>query len=191
MKKPHLSILLICFFVLPPSTLATNRRTTVLKPGAQAIGLKLSLRKPNAWFKMLIPTIMGKVGRHADVDGGYYLSDRMEIDYDYWTYENTPNFLRDARGNYPKGPMLVCSEKTRNTVTREIRIDGRRAIIQECSNVTGRKESPFIYYVTFPRLRVSNGEEMRNGLFNLTIRYKIRQDRFVAARMVRSIDFKE
>jgi hypothetical protein len=132
---------------------------------------------------------MDQVQRFADVDGGFYLMDEFEIKYDYWTYDNTPNFLRDINGNYSQRPMLACSTKAKDTKTSWTRIDGRRAIIQNCSDRNQPSGSHSVYYVTFPKLKVDNGQEMENGMFNLTVTYRDLRYRAVAERIVRSLDF--
>ena len=151
--------------------------------------LKLKRQNPHGWFTLLVPTIMRPPATRADIDGGFYSTDEMEIDYEYWTYENTPNFLRDSAGNYRKGPMLDCGETARHTRTWRTRIDGKRAIVQECSQLESQDEVRDIYYVTIPRLKVSNGHEMRNGMFNMTIKCKAERHREVARRIIRSLDF--
>ena len=192
MRSLLVSTLLVCLSLphVPALVSVSARGRTAVVAPAQAGKLKLKRRNPDGWFNMLIPTIMGKVERHADVDGGFYLTDEMEIDYDYWTYENTPNFLLDARGNYPKGPILACSMKAQRAHTLRTRIDGKRALVQECSELDAQRGFHYIYYVTFPKMKVSNGEETRNGMFNLTIRYKKRDYQSVAGRVVRSLAFK-
>ncbi len=150
---------------------------------------KLSRRNPDGWFSLRIQTLMGKVERHADVDGGFYIINVLEIDYDYWTYENTPNFLRNAQNSYPKPPLLACSAKSRQTRTLRTIIDGKRAIIQRCSETDARKGFRYIYYVTFLKLKIYNGGEFQNGMFNLTITYKSRRYLSVAEQIIRSIDF--
>ena len=110
--------------------------------GQSNFNLKLSRRNPDNWFSLRVPEIMGKVERHADVDGGFYIADALEIDYDYWTFENTPNWLR---GEYAKSVILVCSAKSKNTRTLRTRIDGKKAIIQQCSETDERKGFRYIY----------------------------------------------
>ena len=153
--------------------------------------LKLSRRNPDGWFSLRIPKVMGKVIRHADVDGGGYVADALSINYDYWTYENTPNFLRDAAGHYQKPPMLACPKRGRQTRTRRAVIDGKRAIIQRCPQTNERKAFRYIYYVTFPRLKVFNGEEFRYGMFNFAVEYSDKRYLPVAEEIVRSIDFEK
>ncbi len=104
--------------------------------GQSNFNLKLNRRNPDGWFSLRVPKIMGKVERHADVDGGFYIADALEIDYDYWTYENTPNWFRRQ---YAKPLMLACSTKSKNTRTLRTKIDGKRAIIQRCSETDERK----------------------------------------------------
>jgi len=151
--------------------------------------IKLRRENPDGWFTLLIPAGMGDVARHADVDGGFYRTEGLEVDYDYWVNENTPNFLRNAGGSYRKGPLLACSSKARRTRSSWTRIDGRRALIQTCSDSDEWRGSFHVYHVTFPRLKVYDGAGMRVGMFNLTIRYKHRRHLPAAERVVRSLDF--
>jgi hypothetical protein len=150
--------------------------------------LKLSTRNPDGWFTLRVPKIMGKVERPADVDGGFYIADAFEIHYDYWTYENTPNWLR---GSYAKSVILACPEKSRRTRTLRTRIDGKRAIIQRCSETDERKGFRHIYYVTFPKLRVFNGEYFTDGMFNFTVEYRSQRYLPVAEDIVQSLDFQK
>lgn len=131
---------------------------------------------------------MGKVERHADVDGGFYVSDALDIDYDYWTYGNTPSWLR---GQYAVPAVLACPEKSRRTRTVRTKIDGKRAIIQRCSVTDERKGFRYVYYVTFPKLKVYNGQYFDYGMFNFTVEYKSPRYLSVAEQIVRSIDFEK
>ena len=155
----------------------------------QANKVKLKRQNPDGWFSLLIPTFMRRVERHADVDGGFYSAHEMIIDYDYWTYENTPNFQRDTKGKYAKGRLLACARKSLKSRTSRSTVDGKRAIIQECPDAEGPSGFRHVYYVTFPSLKVDNGEEMKPGVFNLTIRYKEEQYRSLAKRIARSVQF--
>jgi hypothetical protein len=133
--------------------------------------LELSRRNPDGWFTLVIPRVIGNVERHADVDGGFYVSHILEVDFDYWTHANTPNWLR---GKYAQSLLLACSGKSKNTRTLRARIDGNRAVIQRCSQTDERKGFRYIYYVSFPKLRVFDGEAFRYGTFNLTVEYRNR-----------------
>jgi hypothetical protein len=152
---------------------------------------RLSPRSPDHWFKLLGPGSMREVERHADVDGGFYTSQDLVIDYDFWTYDNTPNFLRDVVGRYSKSPILECRQKGRKTKTRSAKINGKRAIIQQCRETDERKRGRYIYYVTFPKVKVFNGESFDYGMFNLSIRYKDKLFISAAERIVHSIDFRK
>lgn len=154
----------------------------------QSNSLTLKRRNPDGWFSLSVPKVMGKVERHADVDGGFFTSDALEIDYDYWTYENTPNWLR---GQYAVSVMLACPKKSRHTRTLRTRIDGKRAIIQRCSETDGRKGFRYIYYLTFPKVKVFNGQYFDYGMFNFTVEYKNPRHSSVAERIIRSIDFEK
>jgi hypothetical protein len=180
--KLHRITFLVCLIVLLESSSVFGQSTSNSH-------LVLTRRTPDGWFSLQIPKLMGGVERHADVDGGFYISDVLEIDYDYWTYENTPNFLRNATGTCPKPPMLACQTKSRQIRTLRTVIDGKRAIIQRCSETDARRRFRYIYYVTFPKLKVYDGEGFRYGMFNLTITYKNRRYSSVADRIVRSINF--
>jgi hypothetical protein len=148
--------------------------------------LELSRRNPDGWFTVSLPKVLATVERHADVDGGFYASDILEINYDYWTYANTPNWLR---GKYATSLLLACSAKSKHIHTLRTWIDGNRAVVQQCSETDERKGSRYIYYVTFPKLRIFEGERFRYGMFNFTVGYKLRRYSNLANRIVRSLDF--
>lgn len=151
---------------------------------------QLKRRNPDGWFNLLVPKSAGKVEHHADVDGGFYTTDKLEVNFIYWMYKNTPNFLRDVSGNYSKFPMLACSKKSQ-VKTWKNKIDGKKAIIQRCVETDARDDFKFIYYVTFPKLKVYEAESRKfnYGTFNLTITYKNRQELSTAERIVRSLNF--
>ena len=148
--------------------------------------LELSRRNPDGWFTLDVPRVIGNVERHVDVDGGVYVSDTLEVNYDYWTHANTPNSLR---GNYAVSLLLACSKKSKNTRTLRARLNGYRAVIQRCSLTDERKGYRYIYYVTFPSLRVFDGEGFHYGMFNLRIKYQNPRHLSVARQIVRSLDF--
>jgi hypothetical protein len=148
--------------------------------------LELGRRNPDGWFTVSLPKVLATVERHADVDGGFYASDILGIDYDYWTYVNTPNWLR---GKYATSLLLACSGKSKNIRTLRTWIDGNRAVVQQCSETDERKGFRYIYYVTFPKLRIFDGERSRYGMFNFTVEYKLRRYSTLANRIVRSLDF--
>jgi hypothetical protein len=152
--------------------------------------LRLKRESPDGWFSLLVPIAMGDVMRHPDVDGGFYLAGDLEITCDYWTYGNTPNFLRDVNGNYSKRPLLPCSKEAKDTRTSKTRIGGRRAIIQSYFDTKQHRGFLYVYHVTLLNLKVDNGQEMENGMFNLTINYKDLRYRRVAERIVSSLDFR-
>ena len=155
-------------------------------PGQSSFNLKLNKRNPDGWFTLLVPKIMGKVERHADVDGGFYIDDALEIDYTFWTSEGTPNWLR---GQWATSPLLACPEKSKKTRTWRTKIDGQRAVIQQCFKTDERKGSRYIYYVTFPKVKVSDGVNFDYGMFNLTVEYKDKNYSPIAERIVSSINF--
>jgi hypothetical protein len=150
--------------------------------------LELSGRNPDGWFTVSLPKVLATVERHADVDGGFYTSDILGIDYDYWTYANTPNWLR---GKYATSRLLACSGKSEHIRTLRTWIDGNRAVVQQCSETDERKTFRYIYYVTFPKLRIFDGERFRYGMFNFTVEYKLRRYSTLADRIVRSLDFED
>ena len=147
---------------------------------------ELTQRNPDGWFTLSVPRAMARVERHADVAGGFYISDILEIHYDYWTNENTPNWLQ---GRYATSLLLACSAKSKNSRTIRTRIDGKTAIIQQCSETDERKGFRYIYYVTFPKLRVFDGETFHYGMFNLMVEYRSRSYLWIAKRIVSSLDF--
>ena len=151
--------------------------------------MALNRRNPDGWYSFLVPKALRNVERHADVDGGFYMNRDFNIDFDFWPFEGTPNFLRDVNGKYSKSPILACSTKKRTTQTLRTKIGGERAIVQSCPNTNRWKGFRFIYYVTFPKLKVFNGEDFRDGIFSLTVKYKDRRYATLAQRIIRSIKF--
>ena len=146
--------------------------------------LVLRDRNPDGWFNLLVPTNMTNLERFADVDGGFYRTDRLKINYDYWTFPNTPNFLRDQDRH---APHLACDSTTKNNRTWRANINGRRAVLQRCS--IAKEGYGYLEYVTFPRVKVFDGESFRYGMFNLSVAYKNIGDAVAAARIVRSVRF--
>ena len=178
MKSPKYAFLagLIIFLLIANTSLL----------GQSSISQKLGKRTPSKWFSVLIPKIMGKVEHPADVDGGFYMTDGLEIKYDYWTYENTPNWLR---GQYAKPVILACSKKSKNTRTWRTKIDGKQAVVQSCSEKDERKGFHYVYHVAFPRVKVYNGVYFDYGMFNFTVEYKNPSYLFYAKRIAHSINF--
>ncbi len=156
--------------------------------GQSNFNLKLGKRNPDGWFTLLVPKIMGKVERPADVDGGFYIDDALEISYDFWTFEGTPNWLR---GQYATSLLLACPKKSKKTRTWRTRIDGKHAVIQQCSATNERKGFHYVYYVTFPKIKVFNGEKFDYGMFNFTIEYKNKQYLHIAKQIANSLNFFE
>ena len=148
--------------------------------------LELARRNPDGCFTVSLPNAISKVERFADVDGGFYESDILGIHYDYWTYPNTPNWLR---GKYATSLLLACPRKNGRTHTRRTWIDGSSAVVQQCSDTDERKGFRYIYYVTFPKVRIFDGEKFRYGMFNFTVEYKLRRYSTIAKQIVRSLDF--
>ena len=145
---------------------------------------ELIRQDPHGWFALRLPSDIRRFDGPVDVDGGRYQSEALEIHFDYWTYQNAPNWLR---GKYATSLLLACSKK--NGRTRRTWIDGKRAVIQQCSAKNERKGFRYIYYVTFPKLRIFDGEKFSYGMFNLTVEYKLRRHSSLAQRIIRSLDF--
>lgn len=144
--------------------------------------LTLSRRNPDGWFSLSIPEVMGEAERHVSVNGGTYSSEGLEINYTYWAYENTPYRFQGRHA------VLACPEKGRQARTWRARIDGKRAVIQRCAE-TGAGGGPrYVYYVTFPEVKVFDGH-LGYGMFNLEVTYRDPRYLPVAERVVRSIDF--
>jgi hypothetical protein len=147
-------------------------------------GLVLRHKNPDGWFNLLVPTNMTNLERFADVDGGLYRTDRLKINYDYWTFPNTPNFLR---GQNSHTPILACDSTTTNNRTWRANINGRRAVLQRCS--IAKDGYRYLEYVTFPRVKVFDGESFHYGMFNISVAYKNDRDAMAAACIVRSVRF--
>ena len=148
--------------------------------------LELIRQNPQGWFALRLPSNIRRLDGPVDVDGGRYESDALEIHFDYWTNQNTPNWLR---GKYATSLLLACSGKNGRTHTRRTWIDGKRAVVQQCSATDERKGFRYIYYVTFPKVKIFDGEKFRYGMFNFTVEYKHRRYSSLAKRIVRSLDF--
>lgn len=151
---------------------------------ASSNGLALRRRNPDGWFNLLVPTNLADVERFADVDGGFYRIDRLKINYDYWTFPNTPNFLR---GRNHRTPILACDSTTTNKRTWRANINGHRALLQRCS--IAKDGYRYLEYVTFPRVKVFDGESFHYGMFNISVAYKNNRDAMAAGRIVRSVRF--
>ena len=149
-------------------------------------GSELIRQNPHGWFHLRLPSNIRRLEGPVDVDGGRYESDAVEIHFDYWTYQNTPNWLR---GKYSTSLLLACSKKNGRTHTGRTWIDGKKAVVQQCSATDEMKGFRYIYYVTFPKVRIFDGEKVRYGMFNLTVEYKDRRYSSLARRIVRSLDF--
>jgi len=148
----------------------------------------LSKRNPDGWFTILIPrSSLGKPQRFADVDGGFYDASDLRITFSYWTYKNTPNFIRNSGTASPQELVIVCS-KSRQTRISRTRIASRQAIVQRCPE-TGASNFRFLYYVNFPKLDVFDGELLGPGTFTLAINYSNRNYLSLASRIARSISF--
>ena len=148
--------------------------------------LELIRHNPHGWFALRLPRDIRRLDGPEDVDGGRYESEALEIHFDYWTYQNTPNWLR---GRYATSLLLACSGKNERTHSRRTWIDGNRAVVQQCSATDERKGFRYIYYVTFPKVRIFDGEKPRYGMFNFIVEYKRRRYSSLAKRIVRSLDF--
>jgi hypothetical protein len=148
--------------------------------------LQLTRQKPHGWFVLQLPSDVRRLDGPVDVDGGRYQSDALEIHFDSWTYQNTPNWLR---GKYATPLVLACSGKNGGAHTRRTWIDGNRAVVQQCSVTDETKGHRYIYYVTFPKVRMPDGENFRYCISNLTVEYKLRRYSGLAKRIVRSLDF--
>jgi hypothetical protein len=148
--------------------------------------LELIRQHPQGWFALRLPSDIRRLEGPIDVDGGRYESDVLEIHFDYWTYQNTPNWLR---GKYATSLLLACSGQSNHTRTQRTWIDGNRAIVQQCSVTDERRGFRYIYYVTFPKLKIFDGEKFRNGMFNFTVEYKLRRYSAIAKRIILSLDF--
>jgi len=111
---------------------------------------KLHRVNPEGWFTLLVPNWAKNVQPHADVDGGSYNSKNFDISWDYWTYNGTPNFMRDSGGRYRKSPVLACPNRN----SARVAVDGFKGFLQKCkTNVRGRGLR-YVSYITFPHIMV-------------------------------------
>jgi len=173
-------LIIFLFVVLMSPNLSTRAQSN--SDGS----LELIRQNPHGWFTLRLPSDTRQLDGPVDVDGGRFESDALEIHFDYWTYQNTPNWLR---GKYATSLLLACSRKDGGTQTRRTWIDGNRAVVQQCSATDERKGFRYFYYVTFPKVKVFDGEKFRYGMFNLTVEYKLRRYATLAKQIVRSLDF--
>lgn len=151
------------------------------------VNMVLSQRNPDGWFTILIPKSVGNATRFADVDGGFYDASDIRITFSYWTFENTPNFVRNGGPASQEELVLVCS-KSRQALIFRTKIASRKAIVQRCPE-TGAGNFRYLYYVNFPKLDVFDGELYGSGTFTLTINYNNRNYVSFASRIARSIRF--
>jgi len=177
----HMRSLIIFFLVvlMPPNL------GTLAQSGSDG-SLELIRQNPQGWFALRLPSDIRRLDGPVDVDGGRYESEALEIHFTYWTYQNTPNWLR---GNDATSLLLACSRKNGRIHTSRTWIDGNRAVVQQCSATDERKGFRYIYYVTFPKVKIFDGETFRYGMFNFTVEYKDRRYSRLAKRIVRSLDF--
>ena len=151
--------------------------------------LKLIRRHLDGQFSIEVPKIFQKPERPADVDGGYFYDNRLNINYNYWTYPDTPNFLRDRNGHYSKKPNLGCSENGVISLTATIILSGRRAYVQECRFQDPSDGFRYLYYVTFPKTEVNDCCGWGVGVFNIGVSYNDPKLRRVTKRIVESLRF--
>ena len=170
---------LICLILSLMTTLSVSGQSQASSDPA------LSRTKPDSWFTLSLPT-NSKIQRFVDVDGGFYSNDQFDFSYSYWTFQNTPNFLR---GKYGRPLRLACTGSAKGVLTLRRRIDGKKAVLQQCSISDERKGFRYLYYVTFPRLKVFDGEAFRPGTFSFTFEYQDPRYSSIAARIVNSLDF--
>ena len=149
-------------------------------------GVRLVRRNPDRWFTILIPKNIGTIQRHADVEGGFYSSPELEIDFYYWTNANAPNFLRNARNEIAYQDPLKCSQSDLGARIVRKTMGGHRIILQDCF----KSKNHYIHSARFLRLRVFDGKHFRNGVFNLTVSYSDPSMKSVAQRIVGSVIFR-
>jgi hypothetical protein len=104
----------------------------------------------------------------------------------------SPQLGTFAQSNSAASPELIrqaCSGRNGRTHTRRTWIDGKRAVVQQCSATDERKGFRYIYYVTFPKVKVFDREKFRYGMFNFTVEYMHPRYSTLAKRIVRSLDF--
>jgi hypothetical protein len=141
---------------------------------------------PDGWFSLLVPNTMPAASRFADVDGGSYINKDIEINFNYWAFENKPNYLRNAKDGddssvYQSKPWHCLKDE-------KVGIDKKKARIRICTD-DAVKGLRYVYMASFPRLKVYNGQEMMNGTFSLTITYKDARYSRMAEYIVKSINF--
>jgi len=153
----------------------------------KAVSHVLDRRNPDNWFDVEIPKSMGEPRRFADVDGGFWDAPDLRITFSYWTFENTPNYVRNRGAASKEELVLVCPSSKQTRIVRT-RISSRRAVVQSCKE-TGASNFRYLYHVSFPRLDVFNGESFNPGTFTLTINYNNRNTVHLAARIADSIRF--
>jgi hypothetical protein len=148
---------------------------------------KLVRRHLDELFSIDVPTKFRKPDDHADVDGGFFMDDSININYDYWLYQDTPNFMRDSNGKYSKKPDLPCLQHGRDVRTSRIIVNGRLGYVQRCQFPNDQLHC--FYYLTIPRAKVRDGNIWGTGVFSLSVSFNDRKLMPVARRIINSLRF--
>jgi hypothetical protein len=151
---------------------------------------ELRRRNPDGWFTLLVPKSFGHVEKHADVAGGFYPAHDPNVSWDYWTYEGTPNFLRDVGNRFSKRPILACTSAELHIRTTHLIVDNKKAILQECTVGKRKAAAQYLVYLTFPKIGVLDSGSSEDGMFSITVKYKKTSDRMTARRIVLSLKFR-
>jgi hypothetical protein len=148
---------------------------------------RLVRRHLDKLFSIDVPIKFRKPDDHADVDGGFFMDDSININYDYWLYQDTPNFMRDINGKYSKKPDLRCIQHGRDVRTSRIILQGRLAYVQQCRLPS--EHLHYVIYLTMPKAKVRDVDEWGNGVFNLDVSFNDRKLFPIAKRIIYSLRF--
>jgi hypothetical protein len=155
------SILLVMF--LAGVSLGTRPPSSAKSTAASRIPLKRL--SPVGWFTMLVPANSPVMATKADIDGGFFGGSPIRVDFSYYAYVNTPNFLIDGSTGRPYAEARRPAPGTRKT-----RIGGRRGWIKTLSEDRQGDGYRFGSYLEFFNLPVSIGD---GRMFPGTIRFEI------------------
>jgi hypothetical protein len=176
----------LCFWFLISVCLSAGETVSGQHRGRE---WKLVRRHLDEMFTIDVPAKFKKPDTHADVNGGFFLDDSISIDYDYWQYAGTPNFLRDRNGKYSKKPDLACSGQGRNVLTTRKMFGQRLGYVQQCRLVNPNNGFHYLYWLTMPKAKVREVDTWGDGVFNLSISFNDRKLLPLARKIIYSLRF--
>ena len=142
-------LLLVGALIIAPVCLRAEMRL----PSKQSVRMPLVRFNPSGWFTILVPVNSPSFQSKADIDGRYLDGPLIRIDYSYYGYVNTPNFLIDSATGRPFLETRLPERGAKRTW-----IGGRRASIRFFDTDRSPHSYRFGYRVTFLDIRVPIGD---------------------------------